>query len=305
MSKRPFDLPGLTQLASFEAAARLLSFKDAAEELNVTPSAISHQIRILEDGLATSLFDRSRRKVTLTEAGQMLYRDIHSAFQKMNAISAQIRQQGAQNTVTIAATTAVSSLWLSPRIARFLEHEDYSEYRVNQVLDDHPSLNRANQQFHIYYGKPELENQTAHELFRDKLVPVASPSFAKRYNNLELASLARLPLIELVSDEEGWTRWLEWFQALGYQGELKYSQRVNNYLIALQAARDGAGVVLGWEHLVKPMLDRGELVVLTDLACYAGDPFYLVSWSDDRLNEPAIQFREWLLNSDHLNMNIF
>ncbi len=293
MTKRPYALPSLTQLASFEAAARHGSFKQAGNELNVTSSAVSHQIRGLENDLSTDLFQRRNRSVKLTPAGEQLFAALETSFAEIGKNCEELRALGAQSTVTIAATTAVSALWLSPRISRFLKENP--EYRVNQELNDNPSKIRDRAHLQIHYGQPR-GREDGQELFRDELVPVASAEFSKRYNVLNLPALARMPLIELVTDERGWTSWPDWFSELGYLGEINYSQKINNYLSALQAARDGAGAVLGWRQLLKPMLDRGELVVVTDYVLPAKQSFFLSSWEEDKLNDAAKTMREWLLN---------
>lgn len=300
MSKRPYQLPGLTQLASFEAASRNMSFKDAAQELNVTSSAISHQIRALEDDLHTQLFDRTHRQIALTESGEELYSRLRIAFTEIAETAEKIRAMGEQSTVTIGATTAVSSLWLTPRISRFLRENN--DIRIHQSLNDQPSRSDENSQLRIVYGEGDYGKKDVVQIFHDELVPVASPSFAKRYGKPSLPGLARLPLIQLESDEVRWTKWKNWFQDLDYLGDINFSQKVNNYLLALQSAREGSGVVLGWRNLIKPMIDRGELVVLTEYSVPASDAFYLVSWPEDRLNPSAKLFRDWLLNPIQLDM---
>lgn len=293
MTKRPYSLPGLTQLASFEAAARRLSFKDAATELNVTASAISHQIRALEDDLSTSLFERKHRKIALTQSGEKLFAQLRSSFEEIGETAEEIRAAGVEKSVTIAATTAVSSLWLSPRVTRFLNK--YSDYRVNQVLSDDASKSHQPANLRIVYGQSTIPKYQATELFRDELIPVASKEFASRYRALTLPALARLPLIQLQSDQALWTSWSDWFKHLDYLGEINYSQRINNYLSALQAARDGAGVVLGWRNLIQPMLDREELVQLTQYSMPSADAFYLHRREAEKPNACTDDMYDWLM----------
>ncbi len=295
MSKRPYALPGLTQLASFEAAARHLSFKEAAFELNVTSSAISHQIRALEDDLSTTLFSRKNRKIALTEAGQKLFEQLKQSFQEIGETAEEIRALGAEKSVSIAATTAVSSLWLSPRVARFLKK--FPDYRVNQTLSDDVNRSHEPANLRIIYGEKEIPKYKQVMLFRDELVPVASRSFASRYRSLTLPGLARLPLIQLQTEQSSWTSWEEWFQQMGYLGEINYSQRINNYLSALQAARDGAGVVLGWKHLVRPMIEREELVQLTEYSMPASEAFYLHRREANPVNPCTEEMFNWLMKS--------
>ena len=134
MTRRHYSLPPLTTLSSFEAAARKLSFKDAATELNVTPGAVSHQIKALEGELGVALFDRKHRGVDLTPHGLKLFHSLERSFLDISRVLAQIQRSAEDTSVSVAATTAVSSLWLTPRITRFWK--EHGNVAVNQVVSD-------------------------------------------------------------------------------------------------------------------------------------------------------------------------
>lgn len=301
MTKRAYPLPGLTQLAAFEAAARHGSFKGAAEELDVTASAISHQIKALEDNLSAHLFLRQNRGVMLSAQGAELFSQLETSFQNISSTCSKIRKEGAQTTVAIAATSVVSTLWLDPRVPIFLKNN--RRYRVNQTAARIEDNDLDDLQLRIHYGEPPEGEGEAMPLFHDQLVPVASAEFAKRYNVNSLPALARLPLIKLEIDGQGWTTWSEWFRELGYLGDINYAQKSSNYLEALGIAKSGLGAVLGWQQMLKPQLDRGELVLLTDFSVHAKECFYLQSLPERDLNDAARVMRDWLLSAEQKRLD--
>jgi DNA-binding transcriptional LysR family regulator len=295
MARRHYKLPPLTTLASFEAAARRLSFKDAATELNVTPGAVSHQIKALESELGAPLFSRHHRGVALTDQGVMLFQVLRKSFGQISATLARIRRPDEDVSVTISATTSISSLWLGPRLTQFWK--EHAEVTVNQQVSDEVDgrLIHQSAELQIYYGDPKSEGHQKLRLFRDHLVPICSPGFAEACDDTSVEAIARMPLIHLVVDNSNWTNWRTWFDELGYQDEIAISRRVNNFVIALQLARDGIGVVLGWQRLVKPMIERGELVPLGNNIIRAPEVFFILSEPDDAISENARLLRDWLV----------
>ena len=295
MARKYYDLPPLTALAAFEAAARRASFKDAATELNVTPGAVSHQIKALERELGVALFVRRHRGVTLTEQGDMLFHTLESSFNRISAVLTRLRRAADETAVTIAATTAVSSLWLTPRLTAFWKA--HGGIAVNQQLSDRPERRLPFADLHIRYGDIDTEDMETFPLFRDELVPVCSPAFAAEHADTRLQSLARMPLIHPDADDITWTTWRTWFSELRYDGEIAKGLKVNNYTIALQAARDDMGVVLGWRRLVRPFLERRVLVTLGPHRIQAPASFYIVSDADDVISPNARLLRDWLLSN--------
>lgn len=259
MSKRPYDLPSMNMLVAFEAAARHVSFTLAARELNVTPAAISHQIKALEADLQCSLFRRHHRGVALTETGAYLLVALQRGFEGMGDAIGQLRRRAVRASVTIGVTTAVSSLWLTPKLAQFWKtHGDVS---VAQIVSD-TDVSPSQCDLSIRYGIVSRDLPGCSVLFRDRLMALGSPRFAAARPVGGVADLAALPLIHFDTHVAGWTDWHGWFRALGYTGPVSHSHRVNNYLIALQAACDDMGAVLGWVGLARPFLAAGQLVPL-------------------------------------------
>ncbi|WP_304522396.1 LysR substrate-binding domain-containing protein [Cognatishimia sp. MH4019] len=292
MARAFYDLPPMTTLVAFEAAARHGSFKTAAAELNVTPGAVSHQIKALEGELGVALFERVHRGVILTEDGQDLFTSVQGAFSAMSRSLSQIKRADTERAITVAATTAVSALWLTPRITAFWRERP--DIRVNQVVSD-TRVEGSGWDLIIEYGLAKGRAGESRELFTDVLVPVASPEFAANRPVPELAALAAMPLIHLTAQNQDWTTWKRWFAGLGYEGSLARGTKVNNYMIALQAACDGVGVVLGWKRLVAPMLEDGSLVAFGGYALPAPSSFYISRGAKAEARGSVDLLEQWLL----------
>ena len=268
----PRRLPPLNALRAFEAAARHLSFTQAAAELGVTPAAISHQVKALETELRCDLFRRHHRGVELTETGAYLLIMLQRGFETMAEAVDQLRQRTARASVTIRVSTAVSSLWLTPKLAQFWKTRP--EISVAQIVSDLES-DEADCDLSIHYGPISLDSGTRSVLFRDRIMALGSPGFAAANPVRSAAELAQLPLIHLDSGVAGWTTWRDWLRALGYSGPVRSSHRVNNYAIALQAARDDMGAVLGWVALTTPHVTAGDLVPLLPDRVELDQDFYV------------------------------
>ncbi|WP_298933489.1 LysR substrate-binding domain-containing protein [uncultured Ruegeria sp.] len=297
MSRRHYNLPPLTTLSAFEAAARHQSFKNAAEELSVTPGAVSHQIKALEGYLETVLFQRKHRSVDLTHDGKALYEVLSTSFRRISQTLSTIRDRSSAEKVTIGSTTAVAALWLSPAVIRFWR--EMPDVNVNQISQDRPFKDRPDLDFFIRYGRARDSNLSHTPLFRDHLVPVGSPQVAGNLAGLSLEELASQRLIHLDSEDRSWTTWPEWFQQLGYQSKIPIESSVNSYSVALQLARKGAGLVLGWQRLIHPMLQSGKLVAIGPHNLTAPNQFYLVGRPEEELSEGARALKNWIVQEVH------
>lgn len=272
MPKRPYDLPPLNALVSFEAAARHASFKEAATELNVTPAAISHQVKALEQELNCALFRRHHRGVELTETGAFLLVSLQRGFEEIDSALDQLRSRSSRASVTVRATTAMSALWLTPRLAEFWKsHADIS---VSQIVSDAGEAG-SDCDLSLHYGDLSREAGHCRILFHDRISALGSPRFARQNAIGSVPDLARLPLIHLDAEGTDWTGWQDWFAAMGYRGTLKNTHRVNNYVIALQAAQDDMGAVLGWEGLTRSFVETGRLVKLLPESVSSPRDFYV------------------------------
>lgn len=294
MSRRHYDLPAFTTLAAFEAAARHLSFKDAAQELSVTPGAVSHQIKALERELGVLLFRRQHRGVALTADGAALFETLAAAFGQISRQLSRIRQVADTDSVTVGSTTAVAALWLSPAIIRFWRENP--EISVHQVTQDRPITSTSGFDFFISYGRSSEPSLSQTPIYRDTLVPVTAPDLAGTLSGSSLADLAGQRLIHLNAANPSWTRWPEWFTALGYKGNLAVGTKVTSYSVALQIASQAAGVALGWRRLIQPVIDAGQLAVIEPHALTAPHAFYLAGRDDRSLSDGAHALKTWLID---------
>jgi DNA-binding transcriptional LysR family regulator len=259
LPKRPYDLPPLSSLVSFESAARHVSFKKAADELNVTPAAVSHQVKALEQELNSALFRRHHRGVELTETGAYLFVSLQRGFEEIGNALDQLKARSSKASVTIRATTAMSALWLTPRLAQFWK--SHPHISVSQIVSD-AGGEEPDCDLSIHYGDLSGETGRCRRLFHDRISALGSPRFADQNRIESVDDLAEVPLIHLETEGTDWTDWQDWFAALGYGGKLRKTHRVNNYVIALQAAQDDMGAVLGWEGLTRSFVESGRLVNL-------------------------------------------
>ncbi len=294
MSRRHYNLPPLTTLAAFEAAARNLSFKNAAQELSVTPGAVSHQIKALERELGVLLFRRKHRGVELTVEGEELFKTLAVSFFKVSQCLQSIQEKYDGNRVTVGSTSAVASLWLSPTVVRFWRaHPDVD---VNQSIQEAEFLFSAPEiDLYIRYGKDPDPAAIQTALFRDQLAPVGDRRLAERLADCSLESLAQERLIHLETDGNNWPTWHDWFRKLGYEGRIAPGIRVNNYSVALQVAQDGAGIALGWLRLITPLLSTSQLFPISHHVMPAPQRFHLVGRPDSELSEAALKLKNWII----------
>lgn len=288
MQRRSLPLSGLRV---FEAAARLGSFKAAAEELAVTPTAVSHQIRALEAQTGLALFDRHVRRVSLTEAGAQLYPVLRDGFDAFEAALARLTQQRTRTQVTISATNAFTVKWLVPRMADFRSKHPGIDLQL-QASDDVVDLRSAAVDIAIRYGRGPYPGLVAQSLFTDRFAPVANP----RLGVASPDDLAGVPLIRFNwkwshPDNPTWERWFAVAQrSLPRQaGQLRFSDEGH----AIQAAVAGHGVALVSLALIAEELEAGHLVQPFGPEI-AGHTYHLAMPADRPPSAPVQAVAHWL-----------
>ncbi|MEN4922614.1 LysR substrate-binding domain-containing protein [Achromobacter spanius] len=269
----------LSALRAFEAAARLGSFKAAAQELAVTPTAVSHQIRALEAGTGLALFDRQVRKVSLTDAGAQLYPVLRDGFDTFEATLARLTLHRTRTQVSISATNAFTVKWLVPRMADFRRRHPDIDLQL-QASDDLVDLRSTAVDIAIRYGRGPYPGLSTQPLFTDRFAPVANP----RLGVTSPEDLARVPLIRFdwkrpQPENPTWERWFAVAKRLPppQASQLRFSDEGH----AIQAAVAGHGIALVSLALIKDELQAGHLVQpfgpvieghTYHLATYAGRP---------------------------------
>lgn len=271
------QLPPLSSLVAFDAAARNLSFKQAAQELNLTQAAISRQIRLLEENLGVRLFLRSHRAVRLTPEGRSFAHVVAGSLAQLANGAEELRTQSHGTTVAVAADLAIASFWLMPRLSRFRAlHPDISIRVV--ASDEMPESLREEVDVTIQLGKQDDSGQDARFLFEAEVFPVCSPDFLARHPGLDSPEdLLATTLLRLEDERWDWMDWQAWFTENHVQ--LKGSRKdiyINNYPLLIQAALSGQGVALGWNHLIQDLLDSGMLTRPVAASVHTRRGFYLL-----------------------------
>lgn len=293
MVRRYYDLPSLTALAVFEASARHLSFKLAASELNVTPGAVSRQIKAIEDELGVPLFVRLGSGVVLTSAGEDLYGVLASSFSRAADIVRTVKRGDRSKNVTIACTDAFATMWLIPRMPDFWNR--FGDVTVDHLISDNSrEFRRAEVELRIRYGFGSWPDENAELLFDDSIYPVCGPGFAQAHREATARSLSDLPLLHVDWVDPDWAGWDEVLRRAGIPHRPLRGRRFGKFSVALQAAQADQGIAIGWHRLVRHLVDEGKLVKITDLEVAAPGGYYL-TWYDNRTLSPAAELlRDWL-----------
>lgn len=295
--------PPLNALRSFEAAARLLSFRRAAEELNVTPAAISQQIKLLESHLGTPLFHRRTRAIELTEAGFKLLPLLQDGFSCIAQAVSRITEVDTSE-VAVAAPPAFAAKWLSPRIPAFMSSHPGVNVRVTGGIEVSPLRQTGSPRnddavdLAIRFGSGRYPQCQVERLFPVTLIPLCSPILLQRQELATPSDLAHHTLLHNDARFLGHWRpsWEIWLKTVGASHvDSTRGIRFNNTLLTMEAALDGSGVALGIAAIADGELSTGRLVA--PFAQEAPTPFayYVVTPESGGLSHAARAFREWLL----------
>lgn len=295
-------LPPLNALRAFEASARHLSLARAAEELGVTASAISHQVKQLEEILGTELFIRMTRKIALTEAGRLSLPLLTEAFDRMEDAVTLVRRQEESGALTVSAAPSFAAKWLVPRVEKFRTVHPEIDLRIsaNMAVIDFRS---GEVDLAIRFGRGGYPDVAVDKLFSEVIAPLCSPELATGEHPLNSpADLAHHTLLHDDSTSHGGiagagTDWRMWLNLAGHE-EIDASRgpRFSYADHALSAAIDGQGVVLGRLSLAGNDLAAGRLVQPFGRELPTEFGYYLVR--PDRETDPpkVAAFRDWILD---------
>lgn len=298
----PRPLPPLTALRAFEATARHLSFTRAADELAVTPAALSHQIRGLEDLLGERLFHRKVRQIALTPAGELLYPGLHAAFTQIRQTVDLLESRASDRVLVISAPPGFTAKWLAPRLYRFMMAHPEIDTRVS-ASTALATFGADGVDVAIRNAVSSLQGLWVRRLVGISLLPVASPRLVAELGGLDHPSrLAEVPLIhdDMLGKLPGTPNWADWFEAAGVTGvDLTRGLRFSSADHALEAACEGAGVLLGQRVLAHEDLRNGRLVAPFSLELTAARSFQVVC-PDGHQSRPKIKaFCDWLDSEVH------
>jgi LysR family transcriptional regulator, glycine cleavage system transcriptional activator len=306
------SLPPLNSLRAFEAAARHLSFRKAAEELHVTPAAISHQLKALEDHLGTKLFRRANRRVELTPAARAAAQHLHEGFQSIAEAVEHLRRGDRDNLLTVSAASSFAGKWLMPRLHRFVGRYPQIDVRLSarmrsarpQLRDlpvrvDLNDVSLDDADVAIRFGDGDFPGLRVDRLLDLTVAPMVSPQLARGAQ--VLAGLDDLRHFTLLHDDtayfkSGRLNWDCWLDAAGATGiDTSRGVHFSHANLAIDAAVDGLGVVMSLPALASADLAAGRLLMPFELSVPADYGYYIVC-DPDESERPAIEaFRGWLL----------
>lgn len=273
-------LPSLGALATFEVAAKHLSFTLAAKELNITQGAVSQQIRLLEKALEVDLFIRKHNALELTAAGRDLFGAVAAGLDAISAGVGMLQPETQPETVTISATNGMAAYWLKPLINRFRADHPTVGFVILASDEDDTMRNYSGVDLSLLCGNERSEvGEELHYLFPEVAQPVCAPAYLASHGPFEeAASLNHANLLHLherhwSADAIGWQPlgWEEWFRAQGTRWERGPSSLSSNKVaLLIEAALAGEGVMLGWQHMVNAHLADGRLVLAHPAPITAG-----------------------------------
>lgn len=294
------SLPPLNALRAFEAAARLSSFSKAAEELHVTPAALSHQIKGLEDVLGIRLFHRRTRQVELTDAGRRLYPGLHTAFQTMRQAVASLDRMKDDRVLVISAPPGIVAKWLAPRLYRFMMRMPDIDARISSSVT---MVDFVNDGVDVAIRNIRIGSDTDPDLVVEPLIeldvaPVCSPRLLaemppltglddiRRFNLIHDDSLNGRPLIPT---------WADWLKAASIDGiDVSRGLRFSSADHALDACVEGAGMLLAYSLLAHDDLRTGRLAMPFPLALRTGRAFHFVCLKGTEKRPKIAAFRDWI-----------
>jgi len=289
-------LPSLNGLRAFEAAARHLSFTQAASELNVTQTAISHQIRRLEEELGIRLFVRKNRALALTPKARDYLPGVRAAFNDLRLATDQLLRKEDDRVLTVSTLASLAAKWLLPRLTAFQEAHPGIDVRIttSTALVD---FKNGDVDAAIRYGRGNWPGVRAEWLMADEVFPVCSPALLNGKRPLKCPEdLRDHVLLHTTANSDDWRQWLT---AAGLPSDISKQQGItfDLMLMTVQAAIDGIGVAMGRTSYVQDDIAKGRLVVPFKIALPADAGFYLVS-PEGAAEPPKLRaFRQWLVAS--------
>ncbi|PBC02336.1 LysR substrate-binding domain-containing protein [Mesorhizobium sp. WSM3860] len=294
MSKLRSLVPSTHSLFVFEAAARTLSFKSAAAELNVTQPSVSHTIKTFERHCGTALFARDNRGVQLTEAGRQLYDEVRTSFrrleQRLEAIS-----DGGTKYITFAASTSLAAHWLAPQLYHF--QEVHPDVRIKVVATDRDIEPDHEVDVTVWVRPRDFERSNSWFVCDEIVFPVCSPGYL--LSHPAPTTVDDLTHHKLIHSSDAFRKrmsWAEWVELAGGIGsEIKEDIVFNDYQLTLQAALAGEGISLGWSLTAQHLLNRRLLVRPIEKTIQTDRAFFLLSSDDATRNKRCKVLVDWFL----------
>ncbi len=288
-------LPPLEPLIAFEAAARLLSFTRAGEELHLTQAAISQQIRSLEDSLQVKLFTRSHRAVQLTNEGREFQHSVAAILRQLAGATMDIQNVEFARQLVIGCDLSFATQWLRPRLTQLRQLLPEVNLRI-VASDDNSETLGGEVQATILHGDGDWPGYRAIRLFTEEVFPVCSPDYERNIIDGDWVSwLLQAQLIDLADSHWNWMNWRLWLGGNDIDEPLgNRNLQINSYPLLIDAACDGHGVALGWRYLVDDLLEQGRLLRPIEQSLTTDFGYYLIFPDSLQGDEILQQFQTWL-----------
>jgi LysR family glycine cleavage system transcriptional activator len=288
-------LPPLNALRAFEAAGRHVSFTRAAEELRVTPGAVSRQIKLLEDFLGVALFERGNRELRISPAGQAYAAALNDIFERMHSATGRVLDAHRERSLNVHCAMTFTLRWLMPRLPQFHKLYPKREIRLTTALAPVPAhlLNTGDFDVTIQLGRGDWDGLVAHRLAGGELVPVCSPALLKAGAITKPNDLARHVLLHSLARPDDWRDWL----VAGGADKVDPARglRFESSSLAYQAAIDGMGVAIGQMALVIDDLEAGRLIPAFDFVFQTGNAYYITYVERAARHPQLVEFRDWIV----------
>jgi LysR family glycine cleavage system transcriptional activator len=284
--------PPLKALQAFEAVSRQATFAQGAAELGVTPSAVSHQIQLLEAFLGVALFQRKAGKATLTHAGQLYAQEVRSAFDVITNATSLVAPKSQSEHLVIACSPSFATKWLQPRIPDFLREHPGLKVRLF-TMSSHEAFDKDSCDVAIVYRKPTETRVYGEPLIMDRLRPLCSPSLSAALALRTPDDLSRATLIHSVNV----LSWSEYFRRIGCNAVQPQNELwLNPSSMAIDAAVGGLGVILESELLAEQELQAGRLVAPFESRAFSVDigSYFLVRPTGFRHGAQVAMFERWI-----------
>ena len=284
-------LPPLAWFRAFECAARHLSFTLAAEELNMTQSAISQHVRSLEHKFGCALFVRKHRGIALTDHGRRLLPTVASAINILQLAAETFETPTDKKLLTISVSTSLAQWFLAPRLKFFTgQNPDVGVRVISKVWPD--EFTGLNADIEIRFDAPSSAQPDSRRIGSNRIVLVAAPDFitSTQVNRFEISKVSNYPLIQVLGTTDTWSRWaLE----RNFEGSLNITCSVESHGAAVDFARSGTGIALTSSMIASPCLKDGSLIQLEQDSLDAHDGYYL-SIAQNENTELSQAFSRWL-----------
>ena len=299
-------LPPLNALRAFEAVARLLSVKKAAAELNVTPAAVSHQIKLLENQTGRALLIRKPRGIELTDAARAALPHLAAGFERLALAVRELRDAGAASTLTVSVAPSFAACWLMPRLHRFLTAQPHIDVRITARTRQSTAVGgQSRREADAWLTDADVAVLLSDGEFPgfhvERLVPLTvTPMTNSRLVGRGKLAPADLRGMTLIHDDmgklyDGKGFWALWLEAAGATHlKLKHGAQLSHTVLALEAAAEGVGIVATSPELAKPQLDSKRLTAPFDLRVELPYAYYLIATEEALKRAPVRAFTDWL-----------